>query len=69
MDYQRSVAKLYAAMGTNLEHNRIEFKVPDADDPFGAGGLNSPSNPVTPTDAPRPTIAPPSPPWKTGKNR
>jgi outer membrane protein TolC len=68
LDYQRALAQLYAAMGTALEHNQIEFKVPDADEALAAGGLNTSSNPVTPLDAPRPVLAPPSPPFKTGKN-
>src|SRR5262249_19609396 len=68
--YNTVLAALYAAMGTILEHNRIEFKVPEADDPLAAGGLNSKANPIVP-NRPDEHIAPESPPpqwwWKKEK--
>lgn len=68
MDYQTSLAALYAAMGTALEHNQIEFKVPNADEPPVADGLNTPRNPVTRQDAKTPQYVPPWPSWKPDKN-
>lgn len=67
-DYNTALAQLYAAMGTALEHNRIEFRVPDADAPLGAGGLDSKANPVVPVNRPNDGVAPVEPklvpPWK-----
>ncbi len=57
-DYAAAVAALYAAMGTALEHNRIEFRVPDADYPLSAGGLDSKANPVVPVNRPNEGVAP-----------
>jgi outer membrane protein TolC len=70
-DYNTAVAQLYSAMGTILEHNQIEFKVPDADDPLEAGGVNSPVSPVVPVGEPTPVQAPfeprPALPWGRGR--
>lgn len=67
-EYNIALAQLYAAMGTALEHNNIEFRVPDADDPLEADGLNSRASPVTPIGAATPVITPKAPPphwpWK-----
>ena len=54
-------------MGTALEHSQIEFRIPDADEAMGAGGLSFPANPVVPLSEKAPYIAPPSPPWRTDK--
>lgn len=66
-DYQTALSQLYAAMGTALEHNQIEFHVPTADEAPEAGGLNTPANPVNPLDRKTPFVSPPMPPWNTGK--
>lgn len=46
IEYNSAIATLYASMGTALERNRIEFRVPDADDLLGLGGLATGKNPV-----------------------
>lgn len=59
VEYNIALAQLYAAMGTALEHNKIDFKIPDADDPLNQGGLdNPPDGKVVPKDAPIPNTAP-----------
>lgn len=59
VEYNISISQLYAAMGTALEHNKIDFKIPDADDPLAQGGLDSPPDgKVVPKDAPIPSTAP-----------
>lgn len=67
-DYNTSLAQLYGAMGTALEHNNIEFKIPEADDPLADGGLKTKYNPVTPVAPKTPAIvppdSPPSWPWR-----
>ena len=50
-DYNVALAALYASMGTALERNNIQFQIPDAEDPLGAGGLDSPRNVVIPKSA------------------
>jgi outer membrane protein TolC len=67
INYNVALADLYASMGTALERNNIEFKVPDAEDALQAGGINSPSNPVIPANAPIPVVEPQGTPWKTPK--
>jgi outer membrane protein TolC len=57
-DYAIAIADLYAAMGTALERNNIEFRVPDADESFEAGGVNSKNNPVVPIKEKPTYIAP-----------
>lgn len=58
-DYNIALAALYSAMGTALERNKVDFKVPDADDPLAAGGLDNPPNgKVVPKDAPVPHQVP-----------
>jgi outer membrane protein TolC len=52
VDYNIALSALYSAMGTALEHNKVDFKIPDADDPLAAGGLDNPPNgKVVPKDA------------------
>jgi hypothetical protein len=59
VEYNVSLSQLYSAMGTALEHNKIDFKLPDADDPLAQGGLdNPPDGKVVPKDAPIPSTAP-----------
>jgi len=60
-DYNIAIAQLYAAMGTALEHNNIDFRIPDAEESSEHGGLSTPTNPVTPVDKKTPVIVPPSP--------
>ena len=67
INYNVALADLYASMGTALERNNIEFKVPDAEDALQAGGINSPGNPVIPPNAPIPVVEPQGTPWKTPK--
>jgi outer membrane protein TolC len=73
VDYNTALAQLFAAMGTSLEHNNIQFKVPNADDPLEQGGLNAPSSPVVPIDRPTPTLEPDQPkhlwPWQREKQK
>jgi outer membrane protein TolC len=71
-DYNVALAQLYTSMGTALEHNNIEFKVPDADDPLAEGGLdNPPDGKVTPKNPPIPKMSPEGPktPWIFGGDR
>ncbi len=50
-DYNVALAALYSAMGTGLEHNAIDFKVPDADADLTRSGLdNPPDGKVLPKD-------------------
>lgn len=69
-DYNTSLAQLYATMGTALEHNNIDFRIPDADEPVEGGGVVAPRNPVAPAGQPTPEIVPPapgySPVWRRG---
>jgi outer membrane protein len=44
IDYNTALAQLYAAMGTALEHNKINFRIPDADADLAKGGLDNPPN-------------------------
>lgn len=68
VNYSTSLAQLYAAMGTILEHNNIIFNVPNADEPLSAGGLNSATNPEVPVNPSTPALEPRDPrfvaPWK-----
>jgi outer membrane protein len=51
IDYNTALAQLYSAMGTALERNKIDFKVPDADADLARGGLdNPPDGKVVPKD-------------------
>ncbi len=60
-NYQNALADLYRAMGTSLERNNIEFKVPEASDPLDEGGLAQPRNPVTRRGVEPPQQSPPVP--------
>jgi outer membrane protein len=60
-DYNSALAQLYSAMGTSLQHNQIEFDVPEADDPLPEGGLHEPRNRIVPVPNPTPYIAPRTP--------
>ena len=51
-------------MGTALERNNIEFRVPNADEPFEVGGVNSRSNPVIPVGEEPSYVAPRGTPWQ-----
>ncbi|MFN0131789.1 MAG: TolC family protein [Phycisphaerales bacterium] len=58
-DFNIAVAQFYAAIGTALERNNIEFRVPDADAALELGGLHNPdSNPVVSPKAATPLVAP-----------
>jgi outer membrane protein len=57
-DYNSALAQLYTAMGTALEHNRIEFDVPEADEPLLEGGLHEPRNRIVPVPNRAPHVAP-----------
>jgi len=61
INYQNALADLYRAMGTALERNNIEFKVPEASDPLDDGGLAQPRNPVTRRGVEPPQKSPPVP--------
>lgn len=65
-DYNSALAQLYTAMGTALEHNRIEFDIADADDLLADGGLHTRKNRIVPAPHELPLIAPrdPAPPWR-----
>jgi outer membrane protein len=60
VDYNSSIADLYAAMGTALERNRIEFVVPKAEEILMARPVRRSSNTgdSPPTDAPTPQAEP-----------
>lgn len=57
--YQTALAQLYAAMGTALERNGIELRVPEAGQTLDAGGIGSRRNPVSPRGESTPTLNPP----------
>jgi outer membrane protein len=58
IDYMTALAQLYTAMGTALEHNRIEFSIPEADDPLAEGGLHTRRNRIVPAPQDPPYLAP-----------
>lgn len=58
-DFNIAVAQFYAAMGTALERNNVEFRVPNADAPLELGGLSDPMrNPVVPSGTKEPVTVP-----------
>lgn len=50
VDYNVSLARMFAALGTALERNRIRFVIPDGDDDFGGPALDD----AAPIDLPEP---------------
>lgn len=67
VQYQNSLAELYQAMGTALERNNIDLRIPGAEDALAEGGLAQPRNPVSPVIPKDTTIQQvpprPAPPW------
>lgn len=70
IDYNTALAQLYSAMGTALERNKIDFKVPDADADLARAGLNNPPDgKVVPKDTNGVAPVGPDTPWIFGGDR